>query len=139
MWFDMVKRYVFSVEEGFESSNLIADGGCELFGRHLDFATAKALDIGKARVGTNGDVVFLAGEDGLVHDQRVTERISIAGTSLLKRGIPSVEAASNISMVDQRYQLLVRTAFEVSISFSQVDVDLDGVLNRRHRGVEYRG
>ena len=51
--------------------------------------------------------------------------------------LPSVKAARDIRMVDERNQLIVRTTLEVSIALSQVDIDLDGVLDGGHRVVVF--
>lgn len=49
------------------------------------------------------------------------------------RVLPSVETTGHIGVVNERYQLIIRSALEVSIALAQVYVDLDWVLNRWHR------
>lgn len=44
-----------------------------------------------------------------------------------------MESTGNISMVDKRDELVIRAALEVAIALAQVDVDFDGMLDRRHR------
>lgn len=50
----------------------------------------------------------------------------------MARIVPSVEAASNIRMVDERDKLVVRPAFEVPITFSKIYINLDGMLDGWH-------
>ena len=49
-----------------------------------------------------------------------------------------MEATSHIGMVDQWDQLIIWAALEVAVALTQINVDLDPVLRRRH-GVVLRG
>lgn len=44
-----------------------------------------------------------------------------------------METAGYVCMVDEGNKLIVWSALEVSVSLTEIDVDLNGVLDRRHR------
>jgi hypothetical protein len=44
-----------------------------------------------------------------------------------------MEATCDIRMIDEGDQLIIGAAFEVSISFTQINIDFDGMLDRWHR------
>ena len=44
-----------------------------------------------------------------------------------------METAGYVCMVDEGNKLIVWSALKVSVSLTEIDVDLDGVLDRRHR------
>jgi hypothetical protein len=46
-----------------------------------------------------------------------------------------MEAACYVCMIDEWDQLIVGAAFEVPVAFTQVHVDLDGVLDCWHPGL----
>jgi hypothetical protein len=53
-------------------------------------------------------------------------------TSTGRVDVPSVETTRYVRMVDEWNQLVVWPTLEVSVSFTQVYVDLYGVLDSRH-------
>ena len=67
---------------------------------------------------TDGDVVLFASSHRLLHYQRIT----------------SMEAASDIRMIDQWNELVVGPAFVVTVGLTQIDVDFDAAFEGRHAG-----
>ena len=67
---------------------------------------------------SNRNVVCFACLDGLVHDHRVA----------------GMATTSDIGIVYERNEFIVRTSFEVAVTFAEVDVDLDFGGNGRHCG-----
>ena len=68
----MMERYAFTVQETFQSPNLVDGDSGELFGLELHLSTTEALEVWEAGVGADLDVVFLAEADGVLHDKGVT-------------------------------------------------------------------
>lgn len=46
--------------------------------------------------------------------------------------IPGVEPTGDVRVVDEWYELVVWSAFEVAVAFAQVDIDHDLVLDGSH-------
>lgn len=68
----MVQRQSFGVQETFQSSDLISNSSCEFLSRHLDLASSETLDIWKAKMRANGNIVGFTEENSLMHDQEIT-------------------------------------------------------------------
>lgn len=52
--------------------------------------------------------------------------------------LPGMETTCYVCMVNERDELLIRAALEIAVALSQINIDLDLVLRRRH-GVVLRG
>ena len=107
---DVAKRHARSGAERAERADLILDIRLDLGGRRGDIAPAEAHEVRVARMCADVHAVFLAGGDGLLHDER------IAG----------VIAAGDVGGGDVRDDGAVHPDGVCAEAFAQVAVEVDG-------------
>ncbi len=106
MGFYVIERLVFSFAEGVKGAYLIDNAGVGLVGREVHVASAKTLQVGIARVGTNGDFGIAGQLHSLAHDRRVA----------------CVHAAGHVAARDKRNDFGVEPKGVASEAFSEVAV-----------------
>lgn len=79
----------------------------------------------------HGDGMLLAGANCVGHDQGVTAWVS-GGQLIALGGLPGVESTCDVCMVNEWDECFIRTADIVTVRLAQINIDIDGVLNRRH-------